>query len=174
MNFLICTWKNVKISYVIGSQLFPALKQSDATADDDWGDDSKHNDYDDDECDDADNNCEYNENDVLLQRNAHCKRRRLGDKSGCADVWVKGPPLPFHVLHISKFSPCFTYFKATIFFIFSSARIFYISPQPAATSTAEKIQVIYNPKEGEFYLRGCLWCSSTQMLWKTPSHNAAL
>ena len=106
------------------------------------GDDGKHNNYDDgdddDECDDADNNCEYNENDVLLQRNAHCKRRRLGDKSGCADVWVKGPPLPFHVLHISKFSPCFTYFKASIFFIFSSARIFYISPQPAAASTAEE------------------------------------
>ena len=106
------------------------------------GDDGKHNDYDD--------NCEDGENDVLLQRNAHCKRRRLGDKSGCADVWVKGPPLPLHVLHISKFSPCFTYFKASIFFIFSSARIFYISPQPAATSTAEKIQVIYNPRGVNF------------------------
>ena len=118
------------------------------------GDDGKHNDYDDgdddDECDDADNNCEYNENDVLLQRNAHCKRRRLGDKSGCADVWVKGPPLPLHVLHISKFSPCFTYFKASIFFIFSSARIFYISLEPPATSTAEKIQVIYNPRGVNF------------------------
>ena len=82
-------------------------------------------------------------------------------KSGCADVWVKGPP---------SASPGFTYFKANIFSFFPPRTYFtYLSLTNIHTIFVrpEKIQVIYNPAGGEFYLP--FWCNSAQMLWKTPS-----
>ena len=67
-------------------------------------------------------------------------------KSGCADVWVKGPPCA---------SPGFTYFKANIFSFFLPRTYFtYLSLTNIHTIFVqlEKIQVIYNPAGGEFYL----------------------